>query len=287
MTGRLPVILPRLAIVAVLLLLATTAATYAAQGTPPAAVPSAAPAAAVPDRELVVPDVRGQVYVFAKGTLEEAGFAWKVEGGVRGFAANAVASQHPAPGARLVDTGSPLVTLTLSRNGAYSQDGAPEDASPYAGTKVVLAGAAVVVEKSPKAKPVVAPPRAKPAGAKPSPRTAKAPAKKTSYPQKRPPAFTVPGAPPEPLDEMPLVDRVQQLDAWLTAHPKVSPAKVDHWLFQHSWIVTGARFGWWQGAEALRLLIRVDERAQKLWGVGSRSAQLARKALAQVEARGA
>ena len=69
--------------------------------------------------------------------------------------------------------------------------------------------------------------------------------------------------------------------------PKVSPANVDHWLFQHSWVVTGARFGWWQGAEALRLLVRVDERAQKLWGVGTRSAQLARRALAEVEARGA
>jgi hypothetical protein len=279
MSGRYPL----LAAAALVLVLGVTAFAYAAQGTAPAPVTTAVTPPAAP-KELVVPDVRRQAYVFAKGILEGAGFAWKVQGGVKGFAANQVASQHPAPGTRVVDTGTPLVTLTLARNGKYGQDGTPEDASPYAGTKVVLVGAASV-KKAPaaKPKPAVAP---KTAPAK-TPAAPSASTKKTTYPQNRPPAFTVPGAPPEPLDEMPLVNRVQQLDAWLTAHPKVSPANVDHWLFQHSWVVTGARFGWWQGAEALRLLVRVDERAQKLWGVGTRSAQLARRALGEVEARGA
>jgi hypothetical protein len=60
---------------------------------------------------------------------------------------------------------------------------------------------------------------------------------------------------------------------------------VDHWLYQHNWIVTGARFGWSQGAEALRTLILVDRRVQELWSVGARSERLARQALTDVEKR--
>ena len=286
MSLRLLGLLPRLALVAVVLLLATTAATYAAQGGAPAPAPAAV-AVPVAPAELVVPDVRRQAYVFAKGILEEAGFAWQVKGAVKGFAANQVVSQHPAPGTRLTDTGAPLVTLSLARNGRYGESGAAEDASPYAGTRVVLAGTAAAktpVAKAPAQKPAAPPKTAKPAAAPKKSTPSAKPAK--AYPQKRPVAFVVPGAPPEPLDEMPLTDRVSALDAWLTAHPKVSAKNVDHWLFQHSWIVTGARFGWWHGAEALTRLILVDERAQKLWGVGSKSELLARRALAEVEARG-
>jgi hypothetical protein len=68
-------------------------------------------------------------------------------------------------------------------------------------------------------------------------------------------------------------------------HPTRSPANVNHWLYQHNWIVTGARFGWANGAEALRTLIAVDERTQQLWGVGVRSEGVARRALAEVEER--
>jgi hypothetical protein len=60
---------------------------------------------------------------------------------------------------------------------------------------------------------------------------------------------------------------------------------VDHWLYQHNWIVTGARFGWSGGAEALRVLIQVDRRVQQLWGVGGKSELMARQSLAEVEAR--
>lgn len=281
MSGRFTALLPRLALVVVVLLLATTAATYAAQGGGAPVVPATttAPAAAT---ELVVPDVRRQAYVFAKGILEEAGFGWKLQGGAQGFAANQVVSQSPAPGTRVVDTGAPMITLSLANNAGYKEEGTPEAVSPYAGTRVVRVGAAAP-EKKAKAK--VAPPRTKPAAARP---IAAKPAakKKNAYPQNRPPAFAAPGAPPEPLDEMPLVDRVRRLDAWLTRHPNVNAANVDHWLFQHNWIVTGARFGWWRGAEALRLLIRVDQRAQKLWGVGSKSELLARRVLSGVEASG-
>ena len=56
-------------------------------------------------------------------------------------------------------------------------------------------------------------------------------------PQTRPPAFVVPGAPKEPLDEITLTARAQKLDAWLAKHPQKTDANVQHWLYQHAWIV--------------------------------------------------
>jgi hypothetical protein len=101
----------------------------------------------------------------------------------------------------------------------------------------------------------------------------------------RPAAFRVPGSPKEPLDEIPLPARARRLEAWLTRGRDPTAANERHWLYQHSWIVTGARFGWWHGAEALRILIRVDGRVESQWGVGYRSEALARGALAAVQAR--
>jgi hypothetical protein len=103
-------------------------------------------------------------------------------------------------------------------------------------------------------------------------------------PNKRPPAFAVAKAPAEPLDEMALTQRAALLSAWIDAQPKTK-ANVRHYLYQHSWIVTGARFGWWHGAEALRKLIAVDRIAQQRWGIGKKSELVARKALAVVEAK--
>jgi hypothetical protein len=104
----------------------------------------------------------------------------------------------------------------------------------------------------------------------------------------RPPrtaAFHVPGAPEEPLDEITLPARARRLDAWLTSPRGPTAANQRHWLYQHAWIVTGAKFGWWHGAEALRVLIRVDRRVESQWGIGYRSEAVARRALAAVEAR--
>jgi hypothetical protein len=104
----------------------------------------------------------------------------------------------------------------------------------------------------------------------------------------RPPrtaAFHVRGAPEEPLDEITLPARSRRLDAWLTAARGPTAANQRHWLYQHAWIVTGAKFGWWHGAEALRILIRVDRRVESQWGIGYRSEAAARQALAAVEAR--
>ena len=128
-------------IAAVFVALAVTAITYAA-GRRLAVTPSAPSAAqgTAPVVVMVVPDLRNEAFVFAKGQLQDAGFAWKVVGGTPGYPANTVVSQSPAPGTKLVDTGAPLITLTLARNKHYGPKGEPEDTSPYAPTKNRLAG---------------------------------------------------------------------------------------------------------------------------------------------------
>jgi hypothetical protein len=264
---------PRVALLVGLIVLGSATLTFAATSTVPTAPPQAAAVPAQP-QTLVVPDVRGQAYVFAKSALEQAGLAWRVEGGVRGFAANVVAQQSPAAGAKVVDSGAPVIVLRLTRNGSYKEQGVPEDRSPYPGTVARLAGAKTTplrpVQKQAPAKP--APARSKPAKARPAAAV-------------RTPAFVLPGAPKEPLDEMPLAARADRLAAWVEAHPRRTPARVNHWLYQHNWIVTGAGFGWSSGEEALRTLVAVDRRVQKLWGVGGRSEQVARRALAEVVKR--
>jgi hypothetical protein len=266
MALRIATRLPRLAVVgAVLLLASATLAVGAAKRL--TAVPKGAPAP-LAVATMVVPDVTGQAFVFAKGTLEDTGFAWKVVGSVHGYAANKVSSQTPAAGTRLRDTGAPTITVTLARTG-YPEKGEPEDVSPYLGTAVQPVGVRSV------APPAAAP---KPVKKAPTPKNEAAPAK-------RPPAFAVPNAPKEPLNEIPLTRRAELLAAWISAHPTPTTANVRHFLYQHSWIVTGAKFGWWHGAEALRRLIAADRVAQQRWGIGRKSELVARRALAEVEAR--
>ncbi len=272
--------LPRVGVIVGALALVMATLAFAATSTlsTPAA-PAVTPVVAEPE-PLVVPDVRKQAYVFAKGSLEQSGFAWRVEGGVPGYAANVVVSQSPAPGSRVIADGAPIVVVRLSRNGAYEQEGVPENVSPYAGKPARLVGSV-----QPKAKPAPAAPAApKPAKAKAAPKP-KAKATPAAPAAARKPAFTAAGAPAEPLDEILLSLRAKRLAAWVEKHPRRSRANVDHWLYQHNWIVTGARFGWANGAEALRTLVAVDERVQRLWGVGAQSEQVARRTLAEVEAR--
>src|SRR6266566_421524 len=89
------------------------------------------PAAHTAKRQvLVVPDVRSQVFVFASGALEDAGFGWKVRGSVHGYPANAVSAQSPKPGTRVIDTGAPTITLQLTQ-GHGAELGQPEDRSSY------------------------------------------------------------------------------------------------------------------------------------------------------------
>ncbi|MGH3072834.1 MAG: PASTA domain-containing protein [Gaiellaceae bacterium] len=272
--------MPRVGVVAGAIALVTGTLAFAATSTLSSpATPPAAPAAVAPE-PLVVPDVRKQAYVFAKGTLEQGGFAWRVEGAVPGFAANLVVSQSPEPGARLIPDGAPIIVLRLSRNGAYAQEGLPENVSPYAGKPARLVGSVAPKKPAPKPKSRTT------TAAKPKPAASKPAASKLAgAAPSRKPAFTVAGAPAEPLDEIRLDVRAKQLAAWVEKHPTRTPAAVDHWLYQHNWIVTGARFGWANGAAALRTLIAVDERTQKLWGVGVHSEKLARGVLADVEER--
>jgi hypothetical protein len=274
MALRIATRLPRLAIVGVVLLLASaTLAVGAAKRL--TAVPNGAPAP-VAVATLVVPDVSGQAFVFAKGTLADTGFAWQVIGSVHGYAVNNVASQSPPAGTRVRDTGAPTISVTLKRT-PYPEKGNPEDVSPYAGTSLQPVGV-----KTTSVTPV-APVPAAPKGAQAKPATKKV-EPKVAAPTERPPAFVLSGAPAEPLNEMALTQRAELLSAWIGAHPKTK-ANVRHYLYQHSWIVTGAGFGWWHGAEALRKLIAVDRIAQQRWGIGKKSELVARNALADVEAR--
>ena len=170
MAVRLAALLPRAVIVALVWILGTAAFTLAADNTivgPSAPNPSAGAAAA--QTELVVPSVSGQAYVFAKGILEDSGFAWRVVGSVRGYSSNRVVTQSPAAGTRVVDTGAPTLVLRLLR-GPYAQLGRPVDSSPYRGTAVRLAGLASVTKPAakPAPKPVVKPSGEARSGSRPS-----------------------------------------------------------------------------------------------------------------------
>src|SRR5213082_2640880 len=219
MAARFAAVLPRMAVIGLVWLFATGTLTYAAgrKLTTPEKTPAAV---ATPRPTLVVPDIRGQAFVFAKGILADGGFGWRVNGSVQGYATNVVASQQPAPGTRVQDTGAPTLTLTMQR-GAYPQDGTPENVSPYAGTAIVLTKSPSAPAKklsprtvSTRAK-VVAKSTAKRvhAAAKPKRRV---PRRKIHAARSRPPAFIVSGAPREPLNEIPLTVRAQRLNAWLT-----------------------------------------------------------------------
>ena len=242
-------------------LLATATLTYGAERTRTSG--SASKPAAPKQKILSVPDVRGKPYVFAEGMLEEQGFAWHVTGGVPGFAANTVSSQSPAPGVRVVDTGAPSVALALRTNSAYAQVGVPEAAAPFRGTAI----------RFPR-------PAAKAATAKKSKSVRKPEASAT-----RTPAFVVPGAPPEPLTQPSLPEQADQLGAWLDKHPKSTAANRAYLAYRSWLIVTGARNGWSRGAEALKILISVQKRAERTWHIAPKDRLAAEKALLEVQAR--
>src|SRR6201999_3909506 len=88
---------------------------------------------------------------------------------------------------------------------------------------------------------------------------------KKRWPQNRPPAFTVAGARAEPRDEMPLPARAELLLRYVQAHRSPTDAVVSHWLYQHAWIVAGARMGWWHGSLALQKLLEVDRQVWQEW----------------------
>jgi hypothetical protein len=119
--------LPRVTAVAAAVLLVSATISLAADK--PAAHKPALHTA--PQRQVMtVPDVRGQLFVFASGILEDGGFGWKVRGAVEGYPANVVVSQSPSPGAHVLDNGAPAITLHLEQ-GKEAQTGEPQNRSPY------------------------------------------------------------------------------------------------------------------------------------------------------------
>lgn len=143
MLKRFALYLVRFAAVVVAAGAATAGGTWAAShGVPTTgAVPTVAPRPHAP-AALMVPDVRNLAFVFAKGALEDAGFAWRVVGKVQGFPANTVVAQSPSPGAKMLDNGAPLVVLRLQVAKGYRQSGEAQNSSPYAASKARPAGLA-------------------------------------------------------------------------------------------------------------------------------------------------
>src|SRR3954447_2122765 len=205
LVGRMRTFVPRLVALTVVWLLATAALTYAAAQkiSTPTTTPAAAKAAAAAPVLLSVPDVRRQAYTFAKGTLSDAGFAWRVTGPVRGYASNKVIAQTPPAGTQVLDTGAPMIVLRLVRSGA--QLGVPVRSSAVRGTRIRLAALASNEVRTParKAKKAVVKKtvtRKAAAVVKANPKVVvkKHPARVAA---KRPPAFLVAGARHEPLAE--------------------------------------------------------------------------------------
>ena len=297
MAARLTALLPRFLALTVIWLLGAATYTLAADTVPIAKHEKQTEAAAKP-HVLTVPDVRKKAYVFAKGILQDAGFAWRVEGSVKGFAANTVTVQRPAPGTKVIDNGAPLVVLSLSKNTTYGESGLPENSAPYKGTRVVLVSdwardqiptTSETTETTGTETGATTTTETAPTTTEP-PATTSEPAGTTTEPEQtedktRKPDFEVPGAPVEPAAEMPLPERARALQRRLAGPSKPSQHLINFWLYQHSWIVTGARFGWHDGAEALRILIKVDQSLERRFGFGAKSVVVARRALEYVEAQ--
>ena len=282
MAARFTALIPRLHALTVIWLLGAATFTLAAEKK--AATPTQTVASqAVKPALLTVPDVRGKAYVFAKGILQDAGLAWRIQGSVQGYAANSVVYQSPRAGARVVDNGAPTVTLRLSKNSAYGERGLPENEAPYSGTRILSlsdwrAEHAQAQETTSTTPPTTATTTATTpttTEAQPPPEPAKT----------RKPDFEVPGAPAEPTDELALPTRARMLARRMDGMSKPTNRLVNYWLYQHSWIVAGARFGWHDGAEALRILIKVDQSLVRRFDFGARSEVVARRALAYVEAK--
>ena len=297
MAARLTALLPRFLALTVIWLLGAATYTLAADTVPIAKHEKKAEAVAKP-HVLTVPDVRKKAYVFAKGILQDAGFAWRVDGTVKGFSANTVSVQRPAPGTKVIDNGAPLVVLSLSRNTTYGESGLPENSAPYKATRVVLVSDWARDQIQPTTSVETETTSTETGATTTAPATTTtAPVATTAEPavttteseppdeKTRKPDFQVPGAPIEPADEMPLPDRARALERRLAGNGKPGQQLINFWLYQHSWIVTGARFGWHDGAQALRILIKVDQSLERRFGFGARSEVVARRALAYVEAQ--
>lgn len=236
---------------------------------------------------LVVPDVVGQPYVFAKQLLDDAGFAWEVEGQIEGYAANLVESQVPLPGTEIIGIELPRVTLTLGRNTDYEERGVPQNVSRDSGTPVL--------NLDPVPKPTPGDEQQNSASEEPNLRENGGP-KKTSGNDAAADQQAVQPIPDESEDraEVPTepgassagnesaLERSLFLASWILEHPHPTDEAVSYWLWQHSEIIAGARSGEPDAQEALEILVEIDRDLQKSWGVGAKSEALARETLQEI-----
>jgi hypothetical protein len=286
MAARFTALLPRLLALTVIWLLGAATFTLAAEKKAVTPTQTVASQVAKPTL-LTVPDVRGKAYVFAKGILQDAGLAWRVQGAIQGYAANSVVYQSPSAGTRVVDNGAPRVVLRLSKNSAYGERGLPENEAPYPSTGILYLSEWRELHEQPQETTSTSPTTT--ATTTPTTTATTTPTTTESQPapepaESREPDFKVSGAPAEPVDELTLPARARMLGRRMDAMSKPTDRLVNYWLYQHAWIVTGARFGWHDGDEALRILIKVDESLVRRFDFGARSEAGARRALAYVEA---
>jgi beta-lactam-binding protein with PASTA domain len=125
--------LPRVLVLATAILLVSATISLAADKPTTATTPKTH--SKKQQQVMVVPSVTGQLFVFASGSLEDAGFGWKVRGAVGGYQSNMVVGQSPKAGTHVLDTGEPTITLRLERKG--TQLGTPQNRSPYGASLIV------------------------------------------------------------------------------------------------------------------------------------------------------
>ena len=300
MAARLATLAPRLIALVVIWLLAAASWTLAAGGPQDSETATTAPAAGEPAKPevLVVPDVKRQAYVFAKGILQDAGFAWRVKGAVKGYAANTVATQSPAAGhAGRRQRRAPGRRHPASRSTEYAERGVPENESPYEGTPVVLMSDWHAEQPPGRDRSRAAGDHDR-SGPRPRPHRPRRP-----RPQRPPPPLR---RPPPSRSRAPTAPRTSSFRArraspstrcrsrsarrsssaaWPRSRRGPGEKFVGHWLYQHAWIVTGAGFGWRNGDDALRTLVQVDRSLYVRFGFGAKSEQVARRMLAWVESQ--
>ena len=197
-------------------------------------------------------------------------------------------------GRRVVDNGAPVVIVTLRRSTEYAERGVPENVSPYDGTSVVLlkrlarrAGPGRDGPRGPRPPPLRLRPRPQPLRPRRPlrlrPRHPRRPrSRRRSRPRTAIARRTSPCRRPGRAQQRdPAAERAKNLQRRVSGAQVESPARSSwgNWLYQHAWIVTGARFGWADGDVALQTLVQVDRSLYVRFGFGAKSEQVARSTL--------
>ena len=230
MAARFAAIVPRMAVIGLVWLLATATLTYAAgELTTPAKVATTPAATPRPDSHRPATSATRRSSS-RRGFSRTAASAGESRAPCTATRQTLSRPSSPRPGTQVVDTGAPTLKLTL-RRGTYPQDGTAQNASPYAGTSILLPKRSSAAAQSlslpsrrrrSRRRRARSEPRSllssAPAG--PSRSRSGRPPSPSSRPRghaRRPSSFTAPRK--KPLDEIPLTTRAQRLSAWLTRPP--------------------------------------------------------------------